>query len=142
MNTDCILAGGTASGSGHHRVWSENKKCAAHRIAYCRAHNLTLSDIEGFVVMHTCDNPACVNPAHLKLGTQGMNVRDMWEKGRQGVEGMPGSKHPMAKINEDDVRWMRTEGKRMKLWQLAAKYGISVPSVSMIMNGRTWKHVK
>ena len=77
MKEDCILAGGIADGSGHHRVWSENKRRAAHRIAYCRAHNLTLSDIEGFVVMHTCDNPACVNPAHLKLGTQGMNVRDI-----------------------------------------------------------------
>ena len=52
----------------------------AHRVAYVLANG----PIEaGAVVMHTCDVPACVNPAHLQLGTQGDNIRDSFAKGRQ-----------------------------------------------------------
>jgi DNA-binding Xre family transcriptional regulator len=65
----------------------------------------------------------------------------MWAKGSQGVKWMAGSKHPMAKITEDDVRWIRTEGRRMTGKDLAKKFGVSVASISMIRSGRTWKHV-
>lgn len=52
----------------------------AHRVAYVLAYG----PIEpGQVVMHICDVPACVNPAHLRLGTQGDNIRDCYAKGRQ-----------------------------------------------------------
>jgi hypothetical protein len=52
----------------------------AHRVAYVLAHGPIQP---GDVVMHTCDTTACVNPAHLSLGTQGDNVRDCFAKGRQ-----------------------------------------------------------
>ena len=53
-----------------------------HRAEYCLANGLTLEDIAGLVVMHTCDNPRCINPEHLVLGTQRDNMLDMRNKGR------------------------------------------------------------
>ena len=90
--------------------------------------------------MHTCDNPACVNPEHLVLGTQKDNVKDMWNKGRQGVKGMPGSKHPMAVLTEELVRQIKNN-KQHTGKQLAAMYSVSPATVSMIKSGKIWKHV-
>jgi len=55
------------------------------------------------VVMHTCDTPRCVNPNHLRLGTDLDNQRDMTAKGR----GRTGSRNGFAKLNDDDVRAIR-----------------------------------
>ena len=51
----------------------------AHRVAYVLTHGPIPA---GAVVMHSCDTPACVNPSHLSLGTQGDNIRDAAHKGR------------------------------------------------------------
>jgi hypothetical protein len=58
------------------------KRHYVHRLAYCEAHAIDIEDIVGQVVMHTCDNPACINPEHLRLGTQADNLADMLSKGR------------------------------------------------------------
>ena len=58
------------------------KIVGAHRIAYILHHDIALADIDGLDILHSCDNPPCVNPAHLLLGTQKTNTRDMANKGR------------------------------------------------------------
>jgi hypothetical protein len=55
---------------------------AAHRVAYCKHHGLRYTDIKGKVVRHACDNPPCINPVHLILGTQAENMRDKRERNR------------------------------------------------------------
>jgi hypothetical protein len=77
--TGCHLWTGfrNSDGYGQMRVGGVNR--TTHRIAWEAAHGPIP---EGMVVMHTCDNPPCCNPAHLKLGTPGDNVRDRIERGR------------------------------------------------------------
>ena len=72
-------------GYGVFRTWPDGteSKQFAHRYAF----SLTGADITGHVVMHSCDTPRCVNPAHLSLGTQAMNIADMQEKGRGNLVG-------------------------------------------------------
>lgn len=87
----------------------------------------------GTVVMHTCDNPACVNPHHLRLGTQADNVKDMIQKGRK-VSGTPsGVKHWRSSIKDQaDIDLIcATKGKTK---ELAEKYGVDVCTIKRIRN--------
>lgn len=85
----------------------------------------------GTVVMHKCDNPACVNPAHLMLGTQSDNVLDMVQKGRK-VSGTPsGVKHWNSSIKDQaDIDLIcSTEGQTQ---ELAERYGVHVATIKKI----------
>ncbi len=60
-----------------------SSRCVAlHRLVYCTAHKLSLEGIDGKVVRHTCDNPRCINPNHLLLGSRADNNRDRADRGR------------------------------------------------------------
>jgi hypothetical protein len=94
----------------------------------------------GTVVMHTCDNRLCCNPAHLRLGTQADNVRDMREKGRNvDLTARRGSDHPRAKITPEIVRAIRDRRNSVK--QLNAMYGVTKSTVDNVRQGRCWAHV-
>lgn len=78
-----IYTGPRANGSGH---GSFGRRGLAHRISYTMHFGPVPA---GMVVMHSCDNPPCVNPAHLTIGTQADNLADMTAKGRRAP--MPAS---------------------------------------------------
>ncbi len=67
--------------NGYGQFWHQGRDGKAHRMAYTMAKGPIP---EGLVVMHTCDNRACCNPDHLRLGTQGDNLQDMYDKDRRG----------------------------------------------------------
>ena len=71
-------------------------------------------------VLHTCDNPWCVNPEHLFLGDQLTNIRDMDAKGRRARVGSKGTDHPRAKLSERDVLSIR--GDLRKRSEIAKSY--------------------
>jgi hypothetical protein len=90
-------------------------------------------------VCHKCDNPACVNPDHLFLGTHVDNMRDMTSKGRAHKAGPKGEAHGRAKLTRDDVLAIRTDMRSDRT--VAKEYGISLGNVNKIKNLQIWKHI-
>lgn len=111
----------------------------AHRFAYqLRRGQIPRGDHYGTLcVCHSCDNPACVNPAHLFLGTMADNLQDMAKKGRTGVR--TGSEHHNTKLSPEKVRAIRASSESA----LAAseRYGVSQWVVYDVRSRKTWKHV-
>jgi hypothetical protein len=110
----------------------------AHRYSYFLSTGHIPTEKE--CVCHKCDNPPCVNPKHLFLGTQFDNMRDMVEKGRNSDT--RGSKNPRAKLSEEDVEKIR------KLWDegispknLSEIFNTSKGTINQIVGGNTWRHI-
>ena len=109
------------------------KTLLAHRVSWilhCGKIN------EGLECCHKCDNPSCVNPNHLFLGTRIDNEEDKKNKKRH----LYGEKHSMSKINTRDVVSIKTKYKinNTTQYQLAKEYGITQSQVSRIINGKRW----
>ena len=108
----------------------------AHRISFL-IHNGYL--IDNLFVLHKCDNPKCVNPKHLILGTAKQNAKDAVSKNRMAV----GELNGMSSLRNEDVLTIRTEfaagTKTMK--QLANELGVHVPCIQRIIRRERWSHV-
>lgn len=107
----------------------ERRTLQAHRVAYELAHGPITG---GLHVLHRCDNPACVSPAHLFLGTHKENMDDMAAKGR----GMQGG----AKLTEGDVREIRATGNPSR--DLARMFGVTPTIIRQIKRRTAWAHVQ
>jgi hypothetical protein len=107
----------------------------AHRLSFEWAHGPIP---EGHVIMHSCDNKKCVNPAHLSAGPQAENVRQAVERDLVAR----GEQKPQRKLTERDVvsiREQACEGKSMA--SLALEFGVSSPTIQSIVHRRKWRHV-
>lgn len=125
--------------SGYGRFGVASKVVLAHRAAYELMHAQSPGSL---FVCHRCDNPACVNPTHLFIGTQADNVRDMRAKGRW--KPLPprdnkGERHGMSKLSAGDVSAIRASS--ASCYAEARRLGISPSAVSAIRRGERWSHV-
>lgn len=107
-----------------------------------KAHRVSLMlagvDIDGLVIRHSCDNPPCVNPAHLSVGTKADNSADMVARGRSPR----GSRSGASKLTESQVAEIRARQAAGELHRvLAADYGVSRVTITNIVSGKTWRHV-
>lgn len=93
----------------------------------------------GLFVLHRCDNPICVNPCHLFLGTQGDNLGDMHQKGRAGTKARKGQKHGMSKLTDEQAKQIMES--KLSPKELAEKFGVSRSAIYHIREGYTWKHL-
>jgi hypothetical protein len=135
---DCWLWTGAKNEHGYGVMRPEGRRTGptvkSHRVS------LTLAgvDIEGLVVRHSCDNPPCVNPAHLSVGTKADNSADMVARGRSPR----GSRSGASKLTESQVVEIRARCAAGQLHRVvAADYGVSRVTITNIATGKTWRHV-
>lgn len=139
-NYECWLWTGRHDPKGYgYFDFSARSPRPAHRVAYLLAYG---DFPQNLAVCHHCDNPSCVNPKHLFLGTLAENNRDMREKGRG--KNPPriirrGANSPMAKLTEENARLIKKS--TIPLKDAALMFGVSPGLISMIRNGRRWSHL-
>ena len=111
----------------------------ASRAAYLSVHG----DIaEGLVVCHSCDNPACCNPAHLFAATQAENILDCKRKGRWRSRSGPTHPRPSAKLTEDMVREARRlYASGVSQSEIGRSWGIHSSTISRAVRGERWGHI-
>jgi hypothetical protein len=134
---DCIEFQGYKDKNGYGRKRSVGKVRFAHRIAYCKAKNIDIKDIDGLFVMHACDNPSCVNPQHLRLGTHQDNMDDRNNKKRQAK----GLANAGAKLTESQVLEIRLLVKFKSQTEVARLFSINQSQVSLIARRKQWAHL-
>lgn len=140
------------NGMGYGLIYDNERKrkVLAHRYAYELHHGCTLPKGQSVVIMHTCDNPICVNPSHLSLGTMKTNYDDMAAKGRRRIvctvanlgPQRRGSACPQAKLTEEMVRKIRADiagGEPTRA--VARRLGMDASTIRHIRDRKSWKHV-
>lgn len=144
---DCWLwtAGKNGVGYGVFGIGGrKGRRWIASRFAYTITNGPIAS---GLNVCHQCDNPSCVNPAHLFLGTQGDNIRDMAKKGRHWVQKNPGAndgeRNPRATLTDAQVLAIRAEWSHGGVTQadLMRRYGVSKHVIWGVVHRRRWQHL-
>lgn len=117
--------------NGYGRVHWDGKPRTVHRLAWAAAHGPIPA---GFGVLHRCDNPACLNPDHLFIGTHKENMRDMKSKGRANRP--RGATNPRAKLtlaHVDEIRACVESG-----YSLSKRLGVGQTIISRIRRGLAW----
>ena len=117
---------------GYARFGYDNRIELAHRFSY-NLHNAPLK--KGECVLHQCDNPKCVNPAHLKAGSRKENAKERDSRNR----GNRGSFVPTSKLTELQILEIRASSKSVK--ELASLYGCSGANIYAIRSRTNWKHI-
>lgn len=118
----------------------------AHRVSWAMSQGITIDEIpEGTSILHHCDNPLCVRPAHLFTGSIRDNAIDMVKKGRGRYVVHHGPDNGFSKLTEDDVREIRriyATDHSVTQKDLAERFGVSKGLISRIWTRMRWKHVE
>lgn len=139
-NTGCFMwMGAQQRGQyGSVRDRRTGKARGAHQLMYEIRHGLIPP---GMLVMHKCDNPPCINPAHLTTGTHKDNSDDKVAKGRDRNRG---ERHHGAKLTDEAVRMLRTLPRPIRtttLDEMASAHRVSRKAVEQVVYGQNWRHV-
>jgi hypothetical protein len=114
---------------------SPGKDAYAHRLSFAMHFG---SIPETLCVLHRCDNPPCVRPDHLFLGTRAENNEDKLQKRRHAY----GSGHAHAKMTEEQILEIRAKfASGISQAELASQYGLGRPAINLIVRRKVWKHL-
>jgi len=124
---------GAKSTKGYGRLMWKGRARFAHRLAYTEY----IGPIpDGLHVLHSCDNPSCVNDEHFFLGTNADNVADKVTKGRAAKPEIRGERHRCAKLTEAQVLAIRADARTQAV--IAAEYGVTRENISQIKLLKGW----
>jgi len=136
-NSGCWLWTGGINEHGYGIIGKGGGRAAgvdkAHRVSY----RLYCGDPTGSNVLHKCDNPYCVNPAHLFLGSLSDNMRDCVAKGRNFIPDNRGERATWAKLTYEAVAHIRK--RELTGPQYARLYGCSKSAIYEIWRGKNWR---
>lgn len=136
MSGDCWEWQRATTGEGYGNLWIDGKNVRAHRYSYSLAHGPIP---EGMCICHHCDNPVCVRPSHLFMGTNGDNIRDAFAKGKFDRRG---EKNANSKLCADDVHKIRQlYSIGIPQSMLTKAWGISHPHINRIVHNKCWRHI-
>jgi hypothetical protein len=142
-DTGCWVWRASINTNGYGQIRFRGRPAQAHRVSWILHHGEIPGDsnVYGTLhVLHRCDRPLCVNPAHLFIGNQSDNAMDAVEKERwHHIGPRIGERHGRARLTEEDVRAIRTS--LLPARELARRYGISPGAVQHILKRRSWKHI-
>lgn len=133
----CWIWTGSKTHDGYGKVRMMGREFRAHRASWVLRYGFIRPDV---IACHRCDNPPCVNPDHLFIGSVADNMRDMKLKGR--AKGPPSAKTNTAVLDDETaflVRVLRADGWGRK--ELASRFGLTTTSIDNVVSGRTWKRV-
>lgn len=131
---------GGMNGNGYGRFQAGENKSNSHRLSYELAYGPISS--KDMFVCHKCDNPRCVCPDHLFLGTNNDNMRDMISKGR--AQHPEGSDNSMSKLTDEQVREIRllVDTGNLSRREIALMYNVSHSAINRIVWGISYKDVR
>lgn len=132
--TECVEWAGYRKPSGHGQRRVNGKTQLVHRIVFEEAYGYLPE-----VVRHKCDNPPCINPAHLEGGTQADNVKDMIDRGRQAIGERSGS-NLLTEAQVIEILESVKAGTATQV-ELARRFGVSKQAVNHVVKGRSWKKI-
>lgn len=153
--TNCWEWKGGKNKQGYGLLKYENKNWSSHRLSY---HVFNQKIPDNMIVCHKCDNPTCINPSHLFIGTYKDNMEDMYNKGR----GFKSKKAPQLLGPKIPIQFRRLKGEDSPLSKLcdeqvvtiikllkagcrgvdvAKEFKVHISTISLIKNGKRWKHL-
>lgn len=140
--TKCIEHTQQGNKAGYGIKHYKGRNHTLHRVVYMQHNNVEPDELYGEVILHTCDNPRCINPEHLVRGTQWANLKDMDTKGRGKFRG---EDHGQCKLTDDEVRYIRDNYTARSVENsgvaLAAKFGVNKATISEIVHGKKRKQL-
>lgn len=131
----CEMWQGRRNNRGYGVLSIRGRETLAHRYVMAQRHGE--DGLIGKIVMHLCDNPPCVNPEHLRIGTHSDNITDMWRKGRGPAHDRGGERSSFAKLTSEQVDQIRNDDRTLR--EIAADYGVHLSTISLIRRGKTWR---